>query len=261
MPDYFAHTVFGEAVLARLPAPQQAQLREGETAFRCGLYGPDPMFFLFGRARDEARRMHREPAAIPIARLTEAARTGEPEAVGYLAGFLCHFWLDHTCHPIVVQTAAKGELNHTAVETEFDRALLAQYGHDPSRETPLVPPGLPRAVCQAASRAYEQTSPGHYDRAYRAFWLVCRALTHTQGTAWRGVINGVSRLPGLHPLRGCISGKSPDPRAAESSAALGKRLSAEIEPAAQFLADYLAALPTNQHPESASVLQHDFFGK
>ncbi len=260
MPDYFAHEVFGQLVLERLPRPLRARLEQERLSFFCGQYGPDPMFFLFGRARDEARAMHRAPGAVPIARLAAAARAGEPESAGYLAGFLCHYLLDCACHPYVLETAARGQLGHTAIETEFDRYLLAQRGYRTDRDTPMVRKDLPDAVCQAASRAYEQTTPEHYGRAYRMFRLVCRMLAQLQGTPARAVVNGLSRLPGLRPIRGCISGRAPDAAAEETNRTLEALLQEAAAPAAAHLAAFFDALEHGA-PERDALWQRDFFGR
>ena len=82
MPDYFAHEVYGNRVFGALPEPLRSRIGCEKTAFWVGLYGPDPLFFLPGKARDEARAMHRQPGAAPVLRLTDAVRRGVPESTG-----------------------------------------------------------------------------------------------------------------------------------------------------------------------------------
>ncbi len=261
MPDYFAHGLFGQMVLERLGGALRARIEDERTAYFLGQYGPDPMFFIFGRARDEARAMHRAAGAVPLRRLAESCARGTAQSAGYLAGFLCHFLLDAACHPYILEAAARGPLGHTAIETEFDRALIARAGFRPDRDAPMVPPGLPADVCRAASAAYEFTSPAHYDRAYRAFCAVCRALARTQGTPVRAAVNGLSRLPGLAPIRGCVSGRAPDPKANETTAALSERFAAAIAPAAEAVETFFAELDAGGEPWRAEIYQVDFSGR
>ena len=261
MPDYFAHGLFGQMVLERLSGALRVRLESEKTAYFLGQYGPDPMFFIFGRARDEARAMHRAPGAVPLRRLSESYAAGTAQSAGYLAGFLCHFLLDAACHPYILEAAARGPLGHTAIETELDRALIARAGFRPNRDAPMVPPGLPADVCRAASAAYEFTSPQHYDRAYRAFCAVCRGLARAQGTPVRAAVSGLSRLPGLAPIRGCVSGRAGDPAAQETTAALCGRMAAAIEPAARAVTSFFDDLSAGGRPWEAVVYQTDFSGR
>ncbi len=260
MPDYFAHEVFGKMVLERLRAPLRDRIEQEKLAYFCGQYGPDPMFFLPGPARDEARRMHRQPCAVPAGRLARAVRAGVPETAGYLAGFLCHYLLDTTCHPYILQQAAEQPLNHTAIETEFDRFLLTRFGYRTNHDTPMVPAHLPPAVRQAAAEAYVVADAVHYQRAYRSFTMVCRTLARLQGTPARPALAALSRLPGLAPVRGCVSGREPDPAAEPTSRGLLALLEGAAPDAAAHIGAFFDALAHGGEPERDAVWQRDFFG-
>ena len=261
MPSCFAHEVYGDLVLARLPAPLRDRITRERTAYICGQYGPDPLYFLPGTARSAGRQLHRQAAGVPLGRLADAARAGRPQATGYLAGFLCHYLLDRACHPYILQQAARGPLNHPAIETEFDRWLLAQQGCRGRRGTPSVPALLPRAVCEAAAAACEALDAACFQRAYRSFVLFCRAFTRLQGTPVRPLLTGLSRVPGLGAVRGSISGRRPDPAAAPSNRRLLQLLTAAVEPGAACIAAFFDALDRGAAPGNDPSLRTDFFGR
>ena len=57
-----------------------------------------------------------------------------PEGRGgfaYLYGFICHFALDHSCHPYIEKKIKEIGVTHAEIEVEFDRMLLAKRGHNP----------------------------------------------------------------------------------------------------------------------------------
>lgn len=209
MPDFYAHQVFGAQVFSALPEPVRRRLTPEQPGWQCGLYGPDPLFFYHlpkpSPVSREGHDLHRQPPALVLERYqTEEARA-TPCALGYAAGFLCHYILDAVCHPIVERCSGGSSLKHTLLEGAFDRSL--------------VPPGksgLPTRLDShspafaAAALGYAQAGPEEYRQAFQRFCQVSalaarmRRLTpdtgrYRQGVAAlrQGMEGAVTRCAGL----------------------------------------------------------------
>lgn len=108
MPAIVTHYCFGEDALDILPRVC-GDSRDECDAFLLGNQGPDPLFFLPGPAPfgtiSLARQMHSEKPAELLAALKQALDTlrEDEQVIGraYAHGFLCHYLLDSTVHPLV----------------------------------------------------------------------------------------------------------------------------------------------------------------
>ena len=164
MPNYYAHLKFGGKVLEALPQGLADAIAAEREAFDLGCLGPDPLFFYQplrpNAVRREGVQMHRRSALPAAERLRQAVEEGQPQAVGYTAGFLCHLALDSACHGYVDERAAEGPISHMAMEGEYDRMLMEDDGLDPCGRAHLPAAPEDGAVWQAAARAFVHASPG-----------------------------------------------------------------------------------------------------
>ena len=127
MPAAYAHISFGREVLKALPAPLQTLIEEHFDAFALR-----PLFA--NKTSEIGYRLHFEQAAPFFARAKTvfSARGCRPGDAAYLFGFLCHFALDSTAHPLVSEKLERSpEVTHTETESSFDRLLLEREGKDP----------------------------------------------------------------------------------------------------------------------------------
>ena len=238
MPDYYAHLAFGEKVLRNLPEGLQSRIARQLEAYICGQYGPDPLFFLNGNTRKIAQRMHRNPSKLPIANLTGAVARGDEQADGYAAGFICHFVLDSVSHPYVLDKMSRSHLNHTAIEAEFDRFLMARHGILALKRTPMPPMSRNYNVYAAGAIPYGITA-ATYNHALAAFRLTAGAITAANGTVIRGITDTVGKvLPGLRSLKGAIAGKIPSHEAYESNRALSLIMDSAVDDCCQLIEDF-----------------------
>lgn len=173
MPDFYAHQVFGQLVFDALPGPVQKRLTPELPGYRCGLYGPDPLFFYHPMKSNpvsaEGHRLHAYPPQTVLERYrTESARR-TPYVLGYAAGFFCHYLLDSLCHPIVNAHARGSSLRHAAIEGAFDRSLISSGGSGLPFREPEDP-----AVYIAAALGYTQAGPEQFKLALRRFCQVSR---------------------------------------------------------------------------------------
>lgn len=171
MPDFYAHQVFGAQVFSALPEPVRRALEPQQPGWLCGLYGPDPLFFYHlpksSPVSREGHDLHRQAPALVLERYrTEEARA-TPCALGYAAGFLCHYILDAVCHPIVNRCSGNSSLKHTLLEGAFDRSLVpsGKVGF-PARFSPDSP------AYAAAALGYDQAGPEEFRQALKRFCQV-----------------------------------------------------------------------------------------
>ena len=139
MPAHYAHYRFGKAVLPTLPGEVGKCAARFPRLFALGLQGPDPFFYYNilmktqtgGLARQYHHRTGSEFFSAACRRYREDPSEG---ALAYLFGVLAHYCLDSGCHPFINAFTGDGPVTHTALETDFDRYLLALDG-DPHPET------------------------------------------------------------------------------------------------------------------------------
>ena len=149
MPGIITHHLFGEETYASL-APTIGESDVQHDAFLLGNQGPDPLLCLKVLPvtvpyRTIGTVMHEQkPAALLGAmhrRFIYAPRfRSAPACKAYALGFLCHYLLDSTVHPLVyaqqfalrdggvegLSPMRKGSEIHALIETELDEHLLAK---------------------------------------------------------------------------------------------------------------------------------------
>lgn len=143
MADFFSHDLFGERMLAHLPAAAQSAAAQHPAAYHWGLHGPDPLFFhkvQFGRPLHKCgNRMHSEKTSELFAAFADAVSRlqGENRLIGeaYFYGFVCHYALDSMIHPYVyyhqkqiaeMDETRSGSAIHCQIETDIDWELYAR---------------------------------------------------------------------------------------------------------------------------------------
>ena len=224
MPNYFAHLTFGAKVLEGLSAVLAGELLGERAAFDLGCLGPDPLFFYRplqrSRVRREGMSIHKVCARPVLERLRRSVAEGEPQAKGYAAGFLCHLVLDSLCHPYVEARAAEGPVGHLAIEAEFDRVLMEEYGVSTRGESHMHSLGE-AAVYEAAAEAYLQTGAQEVREGHRRMIRDTRRLARLCGTRRGRVVTRVFKIvPPLRPLVGIILEEAPCPDTIATSAVL-----------------------------------------
>ena len=127
MPANYAHYRFGKQVLPGLPEKERRLIQRFRRMFDMGLHGPDIFFyynpFLKTAVGDLGSKFHSQSGQEFF---TQACTKATSEAArAYLYGLLGHYCLDSVCHPYVQKLVDIGEAGHVALESEFDRHLLA----------------------------------------------------------------------------------------------------------------------------------------
>ncbi len=144
MPTTYAHYRFGTEVYKSLPRDIRKSIHPYTGLYCIGLHGPDVFFYYKALEHNAVNAsgyaMHARPGREFFERAEDIVRGIPSEdtapTMAYLYGFLCHFALDSTCHPYVERMARETPLSHNAIESEFDRLLMAADGFDPLRYRP-----------------------------------------------------------------------------------------------------------------------------
>lgn len=241
MPDQIAHTLFARRVLAAADARLQERIRPDCAAFRAGCFGPDPLFNdPSPRRRAEGFEMHRRSGREALERMRKPIQQSMPCAADYAAGFFCHYALDRLCHPQIKAMAARGEAQHLALETAYDRVLYLRG----NRDLPLRIP-MSKSALQAAAQMYLRVGPNRYRADLEAFWQMRRLLI-LGGGSW------LSHIPGKFSakLDGLIPHAQNTPGIERGIAMLDALMEESIAPAAEQLSLYFHAIDHNLELDS-----------
>lgn len=154
MPSSYAHDRLGRLSLSAFPPEVRAQLQHFRRMYDMGLQGPDFFFYYDPLHQTAVGRLggayHEQSGREFFAAACAAAQSGAARA--YLCGLLGHYVLDSACHDYVNRLDAEGRARHIALESEFDRALMAEDGvKTPSATSISAKLRLSREECAAVA--------------------------------------------------------------------------------------------------------------
>lgn len=152
MPAILTHDFFGQDAYGDAMQVVDLLTSDQRDAFLLGNQGPDPYFYtviapwLPKEVRHLGDTMHHDAPTALLLALRSAVDALPPEEVGvgraYAAGFLCHYLLDSTMHPLVffwqyglcdagvpgLDRSDHGEV-HAEVERDLDEMVLWDHMH------------------------------------------------------------------------------------------------------------------------------------
>jgi len=172
MPNYFAHEFFGQRIQGELPHKLRSVVEAEPEAFRCGLYGPDPLLFIPG-ALNFARLLHsawREHSFSPLQLMLACGSDGEKS---YAAGYLCHLLLDDSCHKRIYALMREQGLSHRLLEIGLDGLILRELGLDEFPSTTLK--GKVR-ISHFATELINPIKPMEYWAGLSGMGLLCKQM-------------------------------------------------------------------------------------
>lgn len=146
MPAVITHDLFGKDAYADVSALLRFSSFDQHDAFMLGNQGPDPLLFLIMDPRVApgnrvGGQMHKERPAHLVCALKDSlsmlSARERPIGEAYAAGFLCHYLLDSTVHPLVyahqdaicaagiegLDASDAGEV-HAEIERDLDEMVL-----------------------------------------------------------------------------------------------------------------------------------------
>jgi hypothetical protein len=126
MPASFTHQSFGNDVLER---GGFMQLLAYKQIFNLGCQGPDLLFYFHPTKKNpinqKGGKMHQDKARGFFEESLVAVKKREDlSMLAYLCGFVCHYALDHACHPYINKIVDEKHFGHFAIERDLDLAMI-----------------------------------------------------------------------------------------------------------------------------------------
>lgn len=248
MPATYAHYRFGQDVLKALPEKYRTVLKKEEDLFHIGLHGPDLLYyyrpFSHHPLHKEGGQMHHLTGKEYFAQsgktfLERGARRAE---FAYLCGFLCHFALDRACHGYIDALAARSEVSHEEIESEFDRILLEEDAVDPVRRNLASHIHASRRAAGVISPYFPGVSQNEIYQAVQSFWFFNLLLALPGRIGYRQVDRVLQRLPSYPFIHGHMINLDPNPLCEESNRDLRQMYESAIADACLLIRRFLPAI-------------------
>ena len=140
MPSGYAHYRFGTQIISLMPADVRGPILRHRALFDMGLHGPDFLFFHHFIKKTPLYQLgsvyHEKSGRDFFTEVCSHVKSHPSEAAfAYLHGLLAHYCLDSRCHPFVYAMTDDTDLDHSELETEFDRYLMQLDGIKKPHET------------------------------------------------------------------------------------------------------------------------------
>ena len=250
MPSTFAHKVFGDMVLKKLPEgirPGGQRLR----LYMIGLHGPDILFYYKGLKPNEVNAIgygqHGKPAADFFGPGAEVFHSEENHSRreldrAYLIGFVCHFVLDAACHGYIEKKIKVSGVPHTEIETEFDRYLMVKRGLDPVRKklTGHIHPTM--ANSRTIAPFFPPLTQEEVFEALNSMIFYNRLLIAPKKPK-RRLIHSLLRATGNYEeMHGMMVNLEPNPLCSDSNLRLEKLMDSALDPCLDMIRKYMDTL-------------------
>lgn len=247
MPATYAHYRFGAQMLPAMPADMARAVTRCPSLFDVGLHGPDLFFYyspLFpSRIRALGCGYHRQTGREFFSRVCRSLRPeGCEGAQAYLYGVLCHYALDAACHPYITERSRQLSVSHTRIETDFDRFLMEEDGHEPQRTDLSRHIRLSKKECEITARFYPEAQQRHIRSSVRSMAAIQRLLAAQ--TYPRRLLTQACRL-GSREFGDMLHSPRPDPNCQQLRLPLLERYTQAAERFPQMLTQLGAHLTYN----------------
>lgn len=133
MPAIATHHFFAVDVYKRLNSDLQKIIEENESFYYLGAQGPDIFFFykpiIPNRINKYGQKLHHQYASRLLNNKHINKDSLSDQLVAYLLGYVTHFSLDSSFHPIINQVCPNFN-EHMKLESELDRIIIAMNTKD-----------------------------------------------------------------------------------------------------------------------------------
>ncbi len=130
MPAVAAHYQLGQLVISDLSQKLKNIINSNKRMYDLGLQGPDILFFYRPFKDNETKKKGEDIHHNSAVGFFKTALSGDAalneKALAYLIGACCHYALDRSCHPYVMNQSHT-DFDHQRIESDFDCAIIRQY--------------------------------------------------------------------------------------------------------------------------------------
>lgn len=243
MPATYAHFRFGREVLRRLSPETREAIAPRIQLYHIGLHGPDIFFYYHPLSKNPVQalggQLHLLSGREIFTRM-EAVRDRYPAdsrrgLEAYIFGFICHYALDSSAHGTVHKGIKETGVSHTAIESDFDRALLLEDGFEPAGQ-PLAGHIVP-SVGNAAviSRFFPTVTAKEVEKSLSSMRFF-HSLLLAPGKGKRGLLGlGLSAAGKAESIGGMIVRPDPNPACAAVTETLREKFEEGLPLAVQLI--------------------------
>lgn len=190
MPNYVAHELFGEQVRMRLNPELQWALEAEPEAFRCGLYGPDPLLFL-PAGLHLSRLLHNTWRVHSASKIQNKLQFGSLGEKSFATGYLCHLLLDDLCHLEIYRLMEEKGLSHRCLEIGLDWLILKKSGEV---RFPVPYVEEKKRISELAAEVIHPVTSLDYRMGLASMGLICKQMTQV-GKLYRNKLTLKYREP------------------------------------------------------------------
>lgn len=261
MPTTFTHYLHGQCVYHDIANKHYFDPNYMDY-FNVGVHGPDIVFYYhFLNPKDKNKvgyDMHLMMGDELFTRFKQIylQHTEKDKAMAYLCGFICHFALDSSFHPMIYRIQREGKFTHSLIETQLDRTLLTLKGvSDPTKYdlTQHIHPSLPLA--QVISPFFESFDANTMLKSLQSQVNV-HHLLHCNGIVKRKMFTSVLSIPKNKFFRDLIMIDKDDPRLLPYVNELLPHWESSVSRAVKLIDNYVAFIHNRDSLDP--LFHHDF---
>lgn len=255
MPNFYTHLRFAGDVAQQLTSPLKERIEAEWDSYCCGNFGPDPLYF--GGLRAVGLELHHGSGAAALTRYRTAIRENQPYGISFAAGYILHYLLDSSLHPLVYGAMEETGCTHRQVEGELDRMLLEKDDRLHWEAMPVK--SLTRSFYYMAGKMAPEVTPEAYALGLKRFRMISMKLCDWTGKPIRHITNLASRLPKIHGLYGAVLEPMPQRCLNEPLTEMVEAYKNAVAAAPALLDECLSAMA--QDTPFPARMQPDFSGK
>ncbi len=150
MPAAGAHYQFGQLILQQCPPSIAQHIHSNKAMFDVGTQGPDLLFFYRPYHKNPVSQLghaiHSRSGHHLLLPLLPERESWSPPLIAYLLGLCCHYSLDRSCHPLIMELAPSN-VEHQQIEAALDRLVFDRHAITTPRHK-MVPTHVDIAALQ-----------------------------------------------------------------------------------------------------------------
>ncbi len=251
MPANFAHYLFGQQLIPKLPDYLQDIILPNQQLYQIGQHGPDIIFYHRPFLPHSVARIGFQMHKLPARYFFEQARDTiglepDPRLMAYTLGFLGHFVLDSNCHGYIYEKIKDGKVSHAELETEFDRLLMKHQHIDPLHTNTTDHLALNTGLCRLISKIFVPLTPEQIQFGLHSMKFYYRLLASPSPSVRHGIRRVLRLTRTEYLLGGLVVDPTPNPLCKESNQKLMELYQFSLDEAVLVMTQYYSSFFTGE---------------